>query len=330
MLLEADKAQQLFNSLPGRLQPPTLSPAYVVADSLRDPHLRPVFLAWQRDSGFLMHALHESEVPGTPHVDWQSAYGYGGPIVYGLSDDEVSDAWKAIDAIASERSVVAEFVRFHPILGNQQAYPGARRVDRQVVYLDLESPDLLNSYSGRARTAIRKALAAGLQPQWESPRDARASFPDFYREGMRRIGASDFYHFSDRYFDALLALANTRVLSILQGTERLAMGVFLFGSDLAEYHLSATSEAGRVTGATNLLLHAAALRARDNGCRGLFLGGGTDARPDNPLLKFKSSFAPASLTFYIGHRVHGHSVYAAMQAAQPELARSGRVLFYRR
>jgi hypothetical protein len=323
-------AQRIFETLPERLQLPSLSPTYVAADARRDPALVPRFLVWRRGPRLLMHAVHEAAVPGRHHSDWQSAYGYGGPLAAGLDDDDRAAAWHALDSIARERRIVAEFVRFHPLLHNERDYPGEVRADRSAVKLDLVASDLLGRYSGRARTAVRKALHDGLALRWETAADAKAAFPGFYRDGMRQIGASDFYLFADEYFDALLDMPAARVLSVTRDGTRLAMGVFLFGPEVAEYHLSAASPEGRRLNATNLLLHGAAESAREAGLRSLYLGGGTTPAADNPLLWFKTSYAPADLTFSIGWRIHDPAAYAELQAEQPDLARaSRRILFYR-
>jgi len=329
-ILDQVDAQRMFETLPARLQLPSLSPAYVAADARRDPGLSATFLAWRSGTRVLMHAVHESEVPGGRGSDWQSAYGYGGPLAAGLDHDDLAAAWHAFDAIARARRIVAEFVRFHPLLGNERDYQGEVRADRQAVVLDLVAPDLLGRYSGRARTAVRKALNDGLALRWEAADDAKAVFPSFYRDGMRQIGESDFYLFSDEYFAAMLELPASRVLSVTRDGTRLAMGMFLFGPDVAEYHLSAASAEGRSSNATNLLLHGAADSARQAGLRSLYLGGGTTSAADNPLLWFKTSYAPANLTFSIGWRIHDPAAYAQLQSEHPELARSShRILFYR-
>jgi len=331
MLVDLARASELFSALPDCLRWPTLSPQYVVADAARTPELMPVLLAVQRDGGVLLHCVHEARIPGTDACDWQSAYGYGGPLSHGLDASGLARAWEELDAEAAARRVVAEFVRFHPMADNHHAYPGTVRADRPVVAVPLDVADLLAAYSGRARTAIRKAERTGLRATWETVEEARLAFPPFYRRCMREIGAGDFYLFGDDYFDALLGLPGARVLSVLRGDDRLSMGLFLFGPEQAEYHLSGTLEAGRRDGATNLLLHVAAQSARDQGCKTLYLGGGTGASREDPLLRFKESFATAGGCFRIGHRIHNPAAYEGLRAAHPDLAAaSKRVLFYRK
>lgn len=330
MRLALADAQALFDTLPAHRRWPTLSPAYVAADALRDRGLEPVFLSARVDGGWLLHSVHEGHIDGGPDCDWQSAYGYGGPVALGLSGPALEAAWREVDREANDHRVVAEFVRFHPMEGNESLYPGDSRFDRAVVCVDLTVPDLLASYSGRARTAIRKAERLDLVASWETPEDARHRFPGFYREAMREIGATEFYLFGDAYFDAMLSLPCARVLSVRQGEQVLSMGLFLSGPVQMEYHLSGTSPSGRALGATNLLLHAAACYGQLEGRERLYLGGGVSAREDDPLLKFKSSFAPPNFHFFIGGRVFDRVAYEKLRVRHAAFGVSKRILFYRR
>lgn len=329
MLVDAVRAQAMFDSLPDHMRWPTLSPDYVVADARRDASASPLFLVDESDDGLLLHAVLESAIPDGSARDWQSAYGYGGPLVLGLEGEQLARAWQRVDSVAMERGIVAEFVRFHPGLDNQTSYPGTSRADRAVVEIDLGVPDLLASYLGRGRTAVRKAQREGLQARWLSPEQALAQFPEFYRRSMAEIGAGEFYHFDDAYFSGLLTLPGARTLAITRGQVLLSMAVLLFGPVQVEYHLSGTSPDGRLLGATNLLLHTAAETAKAEGLCRLYLGGGTTSSPDDALLRFKSSFALPRHTFHIGYRVHDERIYNRLRDENPDRAARGRILFYR-
>jgi len=284
----------------------------------------------QSGGAFLLHSVHEAGVPGSVGVDWQSPYGYGGPLSEGAQGSALEAAWAVCDSVARERKVIAEFIRFHPLADNHRLYPGAVRDDRPVVAIDLGIADLVASYTVRGRNTLRKAQRAGVVAQWEDGREFGSEFAAFYHAGMRRIGAHEFYLFSDTSIAALLALPYARLLSLRHNAQLIAAGLFLFGPKVAEYHLSATALEGRALGATNLMLHEAARRAQAEGCSALHLGGGTNAHPDNALLRFKESFAPARHRFRIGYRVIDRLAYDGLRDRFPEqAARSGRVLFYR-
>jgi len=177
---------------------------------------------------------------------------------------------------------------------------------------------------------LRKAERAGLVANWEDPVRFAKAFGEIYRVGMDRIGATRFYLFGDRYFEALMAIPYARVLVVREDSEVLATGIFLFGPSIVEYHLSATTPKGRALGATNLLIHEAGKQGKLEGRRLLYLGGGTDRTLENPLLRFKESFSSATRHFHIGYRVMDPASYERLRAVYPEkAANTGRVLFYR-
>jgi hypothetical protein len=324
--VDAGEASGYFARLPPARRIATLSPAYVAADAVRDPLLKPVFLLYEDARGFWLHGAHLAAIPDAAYFDLQSAYGYGGPVAD--CDDPAfrADAWRACEQTCTERGIVVEFVRLHP-LASWQAYPGTLVSDRQVVTIDMRSDAWRASYEIRCRNAIRKARKAGVEVVEHPLQDVAGRFADYYRDGMHRIGAASFYLFSDKYFQAMSEVPGLRLLACVLGGEWLAAGLFLTGGDCIEYHLSATSERGRKLSATNLLIDAAAQMTLDQGLSTVYLGGGTDASPDNALLRFKASFSPLRLTYCYGYAIHDPASYAMLRTRASY--DGSRVLFYR-
>ncbi len=324
--IDVAEASGYFARLPAARRIATLSPAYVAADAKRDPLLEPSFLLYEDARGFWLNGAHLAAIPDTTHSDLQSAYGYGGPVAD--CDDPAfrAEAWRACEKACRERNIVVEFVRLHP-LALWQAYPGTVVPDRQTVAIDVRSGAWRVNYEIRCRTAIRKAMKAGVEVVEYPLQDVGSRFADYYRDGMQRIGATSFYLFSDEYFQAMSEVPGLRLLACVLEGEWVAAGLFLTGGDCIEYHLSAKSERGRQLSATNLLIDAAAQLASDQGLSTVYLGGGTDASPDNALLRFKASFSPLRLTYCYGYAIHDPACYSML------LTRAGyegsRVLFYR-
>ena len=158
-------------------------------------------------------------------------------------------------------------MRFHPLGSGQSGYGGKLIEDRQAVAIDLSVNDLRSTYSTRCRTAVRKALNNGLSVRIGSQQDMSNIFPEFYREGMRAIGAEEFYLFNDAYFASLSRWEKARLLICYDGDDWLSAGIFLTEGDIMEYHLSTTVLKGRSLGATNLLLDAAAHLGREQEVR---------------------------------------------------------------
>lgn len=331
MQVSIDAALAFFHRLPEPLQAPSLHPAYVYADAARDSELTPIFFVYQRGDDFFYHAFHLATVPGTTHRDIQSPYGYGGPVA--TRDDPVflAEAWQAYSDWCHKQQVLAEFVRFHPLLENWRFFSGEAMADRETVWVDLKLPDLLASYEVRVRTAIRKAIKHGLHVEWWTAGRFYEIFQPLYYATMAGLKATSFYFFPPDYFSRLGQWDGTRYAVSLHEGKVVAAAIFLQGPDMLEYHLSAADGVGKKLGATNLLLHEAGLYGQQAGCGRLHLGGGTSADPANPLLFFKAGFSDRRASFKIGKKIHDPAAYLEMKSQwQARTGRdSNRVMFYR-
>lgn len=327
--LTLDEARAWFERLPLERQLATLSPDYVAIDAKRDSALHPTFIGYQTGTDIWLHGTHRSQPPNLDVVDQQSPYGYGGPVSNTDKSDFLAATWSAYQKKCAAEGVLADFVRLHPVADGWQSYGGIIVADRDTVFIDTAG-DFQAGYSGRCRTSIRKAERAGLIVREEGRELISDQFAKFYRDGMRAIGADAFYLFNDRYFAAMKDWDRAHLLVCERDGVWLSAGLFLFGGDVMEYHLSATTEDGRVLGATNLLLHRAAQLAHNAGLSGLYLGGGTDKSPLNPLLFFKKGFSDQLMCFRIGFTALQKRLYEELKVQyERQGLPTSRMLFYR-
>ena len=137
-------------------------------------------------------------------------------------------------------------------------------------------------------------------------------FLSLYRTTMRRIGASDYYFFNDRYFHLIKHLIENSgflLVADMEG-EWVAAAVFFYSSQFLHYHLSASGNC--TPGATNAILHEAARIGFEKNLRCLHLGGGRTSDPDDTLLKFKLSCGSETHVFHIARTIHSPDDYSAM------------------
>lgn len=314
---------------PGR-RAGTLHPQYVLADASRSAELRPAFWLYEDGGETLLHGFHLAAIPETGWHDLQSPYGYGGPLASTEAPDFLRSADLAFREWAIGHGVVAEFIRFHPLLENWRYYGGEQRFDRHTVWVECGESDHLPNYDVRQRTAVRKAIKAGAEIRWLAQDEAIARFPGFYRQAMQAIGADGFYLFPDDYFAALFSLPFAHTAAAVLDGEIVAMALFLCDG-IGEYHLSGKTAIGGRWSATNLLLHEAFRAMPGLGIDRMHLGGGSTAKPDDPLLFFKSGFSRQRAEYRIGWRILIPDAYEALKrryatdyARQPR-----RILFYR-
>lgn len=325
------KALEVFERFKDLQKAPSLHPYYIVADAKRDPALEPTFFVYESDAAFLYHGFQLAKVEGTRYYDIQSPYGYGGLI--SSSDDRafLSQAWSEQAVWCQDHNVMVEFIRFHPLVKNWRYYGGGVFDDRQTVWLDLTSENLLMSYSTRARTAIRKALKNGLRVEWWDRKEFLHVFMNIYHKTMKELNANNMYYFGSEYYQTLFSWDQAKLAVCKVNHDIIGAAIFLVGPGIIEYHLSGANSLGKKLCAHNLLIHEAALYAKRAGCVIMHLGGGTDASCDNPLLFFKSGFSNLRADFKIGRNIFLPEAYQAMKEVweKEHCQMAKRILFYR-
>lgn len=242
-------------------------------------------------------------------TDVVTPYGYGGP----LGDPAAFRA--AYEAWCAERGVVTSFVVFHPLVGNDAAAAqlGFRRVPLGGTVPWELTGDLRAGMHKHHRRLVRRAETAGLEASASPAPASLEEFVELYLAAMRRLDASAFYLFAPSYWEALLRDVPLVRVDVRDGGGELVAGVLGIGTPpWLHYHLGASAESARGTGASHLALCALAEWGQANGFSILHLGGGVGGRADS-LLEYKHRFAPGELLpSATGRAVHDHAAYARL------------------
>ncbi len=250
------------------------------------------------------------------YYDFETPYGYGGPISNCPDAAWNARALREICACFRARHYLAGFIRFHPLLRNADWCRGVVPVvdDRCTVAIDTSLPEediWAGQLSSKNRNMIRKAEKNGLVFFRDDDFSCMEAFRRLYRQTMDRLGADSFYYFDDGYFrefarifkgDGFLGL-------VRQGGEVVAAALFMRSGRFGHYHLAGSSREHASLGANNLLLWNAACQMHRDGVKEFHLGGGTDGSETNSLLKFKKSFSPELRQFSIGKLVLNEAAY---------------------
>lgn len=331
MIIDRARALELFQTLSAGARTPCLHPNYLSIDALRDSSLQPTYFLFQSADQTFLHPFHYAKIPGTDFYDVQSAYGYGGPVASSMDSGFLSTAWEAYANWCKENQVLAEFIRFHPILANSIGYPGDVVNVRNHVRVQLSDAVQGKGIEKRARTLLKKAENSNLEVRWAKPAEFIPEFKRLYSETMARLQADQFYFFPDSYIEELCRWDVAHLALVQSDGIVSAAAIFLIEGETAEYFLSASDDSARKTGAVTLALQKAFHRALEAGCKHMHLGGGTSSDTTDSLLFFKMGFSPILAPFQFGKRIYNKDEYDRVKSAwERKTGKSAqRVLFYR-
>lgn len=258
----------------------------------------------------------ENTVAGETFLDFESAYGYGGPVSNSQDKAFLAAAEAAFVSSCRERGFIAGFIRFCPWLDNDKLMADSSRVslDRKTVLMDLtpsEEQIWSEQIHTKHRNVIRKAEREGLTYEVDYSFANLADFIRIYSDTMRRLNASNFYLFPDTYFSSLKeTLAGQAFIGLVRYRGEIISGAIFFHQGVyAHYHLAGSVEKYQSLAPNNLLIYRTALYLKQQGARAFHLGGGADRSPDNKLFKFKQRFSPNTRDFSIGKFIFDRERY---------------------
>lgn len=255
------------------------------------------------------------------YYDIQGAYGYNGFLTSNTDDKFLARFESAFTQYCNEKRIIAEFTRFHPLLGNQ-LYSKELNVinDRETVFLDLSQTwDYIwtNEFSSKNRNMIRKAEKIGYKCEIISKPD-RAAIDEFimiYHRSMKLVNANNYYFFNHQYFhNTFKYLCDSSFLFNIKNEmgDTVCSSIFFKFGDYFHYHLSGRSEQAD-NAVNNFLLSEAIKYAKTLAIKFIHLGGGRTNSEEDSLLKFKKSFSKSSSLFSIGKRIHDGIIYSKVE-----------------
>lgn len=281
----------------------------------------------------------QKSLPFGKYFDFETPYGYGGPLVDGKFGAESQKQFaEQLYGFCEENGVVSQFIRFHPMLENHTLFSEVSEnvYMRDTVFIDTSSEDIIfANLDSKNRNMVRKAQKSGIQI-FQRPIDDFEAFVEMYCETMCQNSADDYYFFCEKYFDCLRDSLkdNATIFYAMLENKPVSGAIFLFNEKTMHYHLAGTLMDYRNFGASNLLLYEAAIWAVKKGITRLHIGGGLSE--NDSLFGFKKQFnRNGRLQFYIGRTIFDRTAYDFLLRTRKRLNESfdmnnGYMIQYRR
>lgn len=268
------------------------------------------------DSCFLMPFLCRAfEYKGEIYYDFETAYGYGGPI-YNTNDKTfISNAWRSFLQYARDNHYVCGFVRFHPLLNNIVGFElyGKLYFDRKTIAIDLSQGievAWMNEIHTKNRNVIKKGEKNGLHFIVDNDYRHLEDFIRLYNSTMDKLNADNFYYFQDSYYENLGNNIKNSFLGFVEYEGKFVAGaIFFYSLPYGHYHLAGSDCTALNLSPNNFLLWNAAKELANRGVKKLHLGGGTNGNEENSLYQYKRKFSKSEYQFTFGKLMFNQEVY---------------------
>lgn len=251
------------------------------------------------------------------YFDFSTPYGYGGWIIEGENSEALFDAY---EEWCRKNGIICEFVRFHPVVGNQKFSKNSYEVIPlgNTIAMDLSTPEAIwSNLHSKNRNMIRKAIKNGITIYSGRYPEIYRIFRDIYNGTMDKDNAEEYYYFGEEFYQSILndLPQHAQVFYAVYEEKIIAASIMLATNGYMNYHLSGSIREYANLAPSNLLLYEAALWGCANGCKTLYLGGGVGSGEDS-LYKFKKSFyKPDDVKrFYIGKKIYLQDKYDELLA----------------
>ena len=252
---------------------------------------------------------------GDLYFDFETAYGYGGPILNNNNEHFATRAFKAMYNYCAKNNYIAGFIRFHPLLNNYKGYQaiGNLILDRQTIAIDLtlSNEDIwMKEIHTKNRSTIKKAIKSGLKFVVDREYNYLNEFFKLYENTMKKLNADAFYSFHYDYYNMFKKTINNSYLGVVLNNDKvISAAIFFYSRDYGHYHLSGSDPDYLNMNPNNFLIYESSKVMKLLGVKKFHLGGGINSDEQNPLYRFKKKFSKNKYDFYIGKSIFNHKIY---------------------
>ena len=235
---------------------------------------------FQEDKSIMLFPFlrREFEYKSKTYYDFETAYGYGGPISNDHSEAFMTAALHALATKACEDNYICGFIRFHPLLENWDCFQKVGRLinDRKTIAINLAGgvdATWKNEIHTKNRNVIKKGEKNGLEFIVDNNFEYLQEFEDLYNSTMDKLEADGFYYFGQKYYEQLKDTIKNRFLGIVRHEGKVIAGaIFFYQLPYGHYHLAGSDKNALKLSPNNFLLWGAAKELINRGVEQFHLG----------------------------------------------------------
>ena len=278
----------------------------------------PVLFIYEESDTYIGFPLLQRKIPGSDYNDLTCVYGFSGPFSnkkIDEIDEELLENFKgAFNNFLIKEKYVSVFVRLHPFYKQQKLLEkfGGVHENGKTVVLDLSVPidEQRKKYRQSTMDAIKHAWKRGFKVKDETNADGINTFVEIYTENMKRVGASSYYLFNEKYFSEILNTSEyeARLLTVYYNDIAIASTIITFTNGIIQAHLVGARAEYLHHSPTKFLADCITQIGREKGMKYYNLGGGLGFKNDK-LFDWKCAFSDLHLDFKTWRYIANPEIY---------------------
>lgn len=279
----------------------------------------PAFFYYENGNSKALIPLIKRVISGTDYFDVVSPYGYSGILINRTFDYRLYEAVvKEFLQSCKENKIISAFLRLNSFLNNflfVESEVVTQVIHGKTVIVDLSKGYnlLLSQFSSNHKRNIKKLTKQGFEVVFNDF-DQYGPWQKLYISTMRRLDASSYYYFDEKYFSKLLKAlkGHLNLVTVHDKDGRLAAGgLFSEYNGIIQYHLGGTAEKYLGSAPTKLMFDKVIEWGTNQQQRFLHLGGGLGGEMDS-LFHFKNGFSKDTMYFSTLRCITNKDVYDSL------------------
>lgn len=230
----------------------------------------------------------------TDFIDLTSPYNLGGPIFNKKDENLIEFFNKKLIEYCKENKILNFFLRFHPIINNNEIIKDVNFVDTgnyAIVNLKKINNPIIKNYEYRHQKSIKKAINSNVEIIISNDEEYLKDFIEIYFKEMSKKNANKFYFFEKEFFYNLKKyIKNNYQFFYAKFEEKIiSCELVMFNEAYAHSYLGATMYEFRNICSNHLLKTKIIEFLKAKGLEYFFLGG--SQTEEDGIFKYKSGFS---------------------------------------
>jgi hypothetical protein len=275
-----------------------------------------LFYNQDKDQKFFFPFI-KKKILNTPYFDFESPYGYSGPLVNTEDKIFIESSLKIFIEESKKRNIIAGIIRSNPFYNNFIKCNSSTiniLKSSPIVYLKNNVKNIKQYYSNNLTSKIKKGKKEGVKVLVGNSLDDVKCFYNIYSKLMLSKDADKEYFFSEDYFSKIFSIDKSKwkIFIVSLNNNPIGGGIVFENSNFFNIHLTASLIDYRNFHPNEILRDFIIERFSISASKIINFGGGKTGSLDDSLLKFKLKFSELTTNYNIYGLVVAPNIYTQM------------------